>query len=218
MKNPIKVALVDDHHLLRNGLARIIDRFDGYSVVLEAGNGREFIDILAEDENLSPDIILLDISMPEMDGYQTAEWIKENLPEARVLILSMLDNEIAVLRMLQLGARGYVLKDIKPTVLKEAFDHIQNYGYYSNDLVTSRLLTQVANSEPGTQPAFTVSQREKEFLHMVCSDLTYREIAGKMNVSSRTVDNYRDSLFHKFGFKTRVGLALFAIKSGYYEI
>lgn len=218
MKDQIKVALIDDHHLLRSGLARIIDRFEGYTVLLEAGNGREFIDMLAGDKTLKPDIILLDISMPEMDGYQTAEWIKNNLPDAKVLVLSMLDNEIAVLRMLQLGARGYVLKDIKPVVLKEAFDHIEHHGYYSNDLVTSRLLKQVSESETDVQPTLKISQREKEFLQFVCSDLTYREIGEKMNVSSRTVDNYRDSLFTKFGFKTRVGLALFAIKTGYYEI
>ncbi len=209
----IKVVLVDDHELLRNGLARIIDRFESYQVIFEAGNGKEFIESVAENE--TPDIILLDISMPEMDGFETAKWIKKNLPYSRILVLSMSDNESTVLRMINLGARGYILKDSKPAILKEAFDNIIQKGYYSNDLVNSRMIYEVQH---GTLRKIAISQREEEFLQLVCSDLTYKEIADKMNASPRTVDNYRDNLFVKFDIKSRVGLALFAIKQGYYHI
>lgn len=208
-----KVALVDDHELLRNGLARIIERFENYTVILEAGNGIEFIEALPKSE--VPDIILLDISMPEMDGFETASWIRKNLPKARILVLSMSDNESTVLRMINLGARGYILKDSKPAILKEAFDNIVEKGYYSNDLVDSHMIFEVQH---GTLKKISISQREEEFLQLVCSDLTYKEIADKMNASPRTVDNYRDKLFIKFDIRSRVGLALFAIKQGFYHI
>lgn len=210
----VKVALVDDHHLLRSGLAKIIDRFAGYKVILEAGNGKEFI---KEVRSVGPpDIVLLDVSMPEMNGYETAEWIARNLPKSKVLVLSMLDNEIAVLRMVQCGARGYILKDSKPAELKEALGHMVKHGFYSNDMLTSRHILQAADAD--TSAVFKITGREKEFLQHVCSDLTYREIAARMNVSSRTVDNYRDALFEKFDIKSRVGLALFAIRAGYHSV
>lgn len=211
-----KVALVDDHELLRNGLAGIINRFDGYRVVFEAGNGKEFIHELSVNEK--PDLILLDISMPEMDGYETAKWISENLPEARILVLSMLDHETAVIRMIQAGARGYIVKDCKPAILKEAFDHISTMGYYSNDLVSSKYIHYISEGKADKITTIQITDKEKSFLSLACSDLTYKEIAGKMNASPRTIDNYRDSLFEKFDIKSRVGLALFAIKSGFYGI
>lgn len=211
----ITVALVDDHELLRNGLARIIDKFDGYKVIFEAGNGEDFIGQLSSNEN--PDIVLLDISMPVMDGFQTANWIRKNLSKTRILVLSMLDNESAVIRMLNAGARGYILKDSKPIILKEAFDQITSIGYYSNDLISSRLI-RMAQDDEDEISKISITPREQEFLHYVCSDLTYKEIAEKMDASHRTIDNYRDSLFTKFDIKSRVGLALFAIKQGYYQV
>ena len=211
-----KVALVDDHELMRNGLARIIERFEGYQVLFEADNGEDFIRQVSESEH--PDIVLLDISMPVMDGYQTAEWLKKNMPKMRVLVLSMMDNEKAIIKMIQLGARGYILKDTKPAVLKQAFDQICAYGYYSNEQLTGKLIHQARENLLAEEEEFRITEREKEFLHHVCSELTYRDIAKLMNSSPRTIDNYRDALYRKFDIKSRVGLALFAIKHGYYII
>ena len=112
------VALVDDHELLRSGLASMINSFEGFKVIMEAGNGKEFMEALKN--NKPPAIVLLDINMPLMDGFETAEWIKANMPETRVLVLSMLENDIAIIRMLKNGARGYLLKDSKPKVFKQA--------------------------------------------------------------------------------------------------
>lgn len=215
MEEQLKIALVDDHALLRSGLARIIERFDGYKVITEAGDGREFIERIQKDG--IPDIILLDISMPGMDGFETALWIRENLPGSKVLVLSMSDNESTVIRMIKSGARGYILKDGKPAQLKEAFDSIRDKGYYSNDLINNSKVWDVKHSQSNSR-IFHITDRQKEFLQLVCSELTYKEIADKMNASPRTVDNYRDSLFQKFDIKSRVGLALFAIKEGYYKI
>lgn len=205
-----KVALVDDHELLRAGLARIIDKFDGYKVILEAGNGKEFIDSI--DKNNIPDVVLLDISMPVMDGYETAAWIGKNHPDLKILVLSMLDNESAIIKMIRLGASGYILKDSKPVVLKEAFDTITASGFYSNDLVSSQLFYRVRHQ---TDTPIEVTEKEKEFLRYACTEMTYKEIAEKMFISSRTVENYRDALYEKFDIKSRVGLVLFAIKEHY---
>ena len=132
------IALIDDHSLLRGTLVSLIESFEGYKVVLEADNGKDFIDKLSPDHK--PDIILLDITMPEMDGFQTAAWIKKNLPEARILVLSMMDNETSIIRMLREGARGYLLKDSKPSVLRKALDEVRDRGFFMNDLVTNKML------------------------------------------------------------------------------
>jgi len=132
------VALVDDHELLRTGLAAIINSFEGYKVILEANNGKHFIEKL--DSKNSPDIVLLDITMPVMDGYDTSGWIKANMPKAKILVLSMLENDTAIIRMLKNGARGYILKDSKPMVFKEALDNIRDSGYFINDLVSNKLM------------------------------------------------------------------------------
>lgn len=215
-KDSIKVCLIDDHELLRNGLARIIDRFEGYEVIFEADHGEDFIRQLPANE--TPDIILLDLHMPIMDGFQTGAWLRDNLPDAKILVLSMTDHESSVIRMLQYGARGYILKDIKPAELLAAFEHIMQYGYYSNDLLSGKHIHLAMEGRASEITAFRITPREMEFLQYVCTDLTYKEIAQKMQTHPRTVDNYRESLFEKFDIKSRVGLALFAIKNGFYRL
>lgn len=215
-ESTIKVAIVDDHELLRSGLSRIISRFPGYTVIYEAGNGEEFIKNITTQPEI-PDIILLDISMPVMNGIDTAVWIKAHLPESKIIVLSMMDNEATIIRMIQLGARGYILKDSKPDVLKEAFDMIVSTGYYTKGIISTKQFHDVANGKT-LNSVPEVFEKEKEFLKYACSELTYREIAEKMNVSPRTVENYRDSLYNKFNIKTRVGLVLFAIKEGFHTL
>jgi len=117
-KNSTQIALVDDHILLRNALAALINSFEGYSVLFEANNGKEFIQQL--ETYPAPHIVLLDITMPEMDGIETAAWMKENLPAAKILVLSVTDSETIIISMLKHGARGYILKSSKPVVFKQA--------------------------------------------------------------------------------------------------
>src|SRR6478672_11224507 len=139
------VALVDDHELLRTGLAAIINSFEGFKVVMEANNGKQFIEKVKA--KASPDIVLLDITMPGMDGYETSNWIKNNMPQTKVLVLSMLENDTAIIRMLKNGARGYILKDSKPKVFKEALDNIRDSGYFINELVSSKLMHYINHEE-----------------------------------------------------------------------
>jgi two-component system, NarL family, invasion response regulator UvrY len=208
------IVLTDDHVLLRNGLAALV-RSLGHTVLFEADNGKDFISKL--DKNNCPDVVLMDINMPEMDGYDTAQWIKTNYWHIKVLALSMYDNENAIIKMLKCGAKGYILKDSEPGELKAAIDALLTKGYYYSDLVSGKLIHAINKIDDEGSDTHTVNhlnERETDFLKYACTELTYKEIADKMFVSPRTIDGYRDGLFEKLHVKTRVGLVMYAIKNG----
>jgi DNA-binding NarL/FixJ family response regulator len=210
----IQIAMADDHVLFRKGLAALIESFGIYKVIIQAANGQELMNSLAENPTL-PDLILLDVSMPVMDGYQTAKNIHSKYPNAKMLALSMLDSEETIMRMIRNGVKGYVLKDAEPAELKKALSDLYATGYYYSELVSGRLMHKMqSDTESVENPIEKLSPKETEFLSMVCTELTYKEIAERMYVSPRTVDGYRDILFDKLGVKTRVGLCMFAIKNG----
>jgi two-component system, NarL family, invasion response regulator UvrY len=207
------IALTDDHSLLRNGLAQLVTSL-GHTVLFEADNGVDFQKKLAA-KNL-PELVLMDINMPEMDGYATTQWLKENHPDVKVLALSMYDNEASIIRMLKCGAKGYILKDSEPAELKTAIDAIISKGYYYSDLVSGKLINAINKIEDGGSDVHTLvnlNDRETDFLKYACTEMTYKEIADKMFVSPRTIDGYRDALFEKLQVKTRVGLVMYAIKN-----
>jgi DNA-binding NarL/FixJ family response regulator len=219
IKPTTHIALVDDHFLLRSGIVSIIQSFEGYSVLFEANNGKEFIQQLKIHP--APDLVLLDINMPEMNGIETAGWIKENLPSAKILVLSVMDTDSIIINMLKLGARGYILKDSKPGIFKQALDNIRDSGFYMNELVGNKMLNFVINDdEKAKEPAVVhnLSENEITFLQLSCTEMTYKEIAEKMKVSHRTVDGYRDHLLKKLNVQSRVGLVIFAIKYGFYKL
>ncbi|MGZ3929191.1 MAG: response regulator transcription factor [Mucilaginibacter sp.] len=202
----ILIAIVDDHTLFRNGVAGLMSEFDELQVVFEAGNGEQMQQMLSKHP--LPQVILMDINMPVMDGYEATSWLKKNHPQVRVLALSMFEDDQAVIKMIKSGACGYVLKESKPRDLLEAIKTIYTRGVYINDMVSGKLIRSVA--EYDNEPDF--SKKEVEFLKFCCSELTYKEIADKMNVSPRTVDNYREALFLKLNLKSRTGLVLYAIQ------
>jgi two-component system invasion response regulator UvrY len=205
------LVLVDDHVLLRNGLVSLIKSF-GHEVLFEADNGKGLVEKL--DPQSLPDIILLDINMPVMDGYETALWLKKNYPRIKVLALSMYDDETAIIRMLKCGAKGYVLKDIQPSELEIAIKTIMSRGYYYSDLINDKIVNSLNDaSDDALEYLPTLNGHEIDFLKYCCTELTYKEIAAKMTVSPRTVDGYRDILFRKLGIKTRVGLAVYTIRN-----
>lgn len=213
------VALVDDHELLRSGLAGLINSFPEFKVAFEAGNGKEFIEKV--DQQHPPEIVLLDITMPVMDGYETALWIKNKLPGTKVLVLSMLSNDMAIIRMLRNGVKGYILKESKPEIFKQALDSVKNNDFYVNELVRDKLINYVTNEEgPADQTSMllNITEGEAQFLRWLCLDKSYKEIAQEMFVSVRTIDSHRDNLFRKLEINTRVGLVVFAIKHGIVSI
>ncbi|MBK6379244.1 MAG: response regulator transcription factor [Chitinophagaceae bacterium] len=210
----IKIALVDDHSLLRMGLASLMES-QGNTVLFEADNGKEFVNKL--DANNLPQIVLMDINMPEMDGFETTQWLKQHYPGVLVLALSMYDNETSIIRMLKCGAKGYILKDSEPAELKTAIDNLLSKGFYYSDLVSGKLMHAINKMDDETDDLknlVPLNERETTFLKYTCTELTYREIADKMFVSPRTIDGYRDALFEKLKLKTRVGLVMYAIKNG----
>ncbi len=211
------IVLVDDHVLLRNGLSALIKSL-GHTVLFEADNGDDFCKKINATQ--LPDIVLLDINMQVMDGFETCRWIKKNYPDVKVLALSMYDNESAIINMLKCGAKGYILKDSDPMQLKTALHDLEHKGYYNSDLVNGKVIHAINQLDENgeSNKANHLSEREKDFLKYSCTELTYKEIADKMFVSPRTIDGYRDALFEKLHIKTRVGLAVYAIKNGLVDI
>ncbi len=208
------IVLVDDHSLLRIGLAQLVQSL-GFTVIFEADDGKEFIERL--QATALPDVVLMDINMPVMDGFETTQWLKQNHPDIKVLALSMYDNENSIIRMLKCGAKGYILKDSEPAELKTAIEDVVNKGYYYSDLVSGKLIHAINKIEDEGSTVNTLvnlNERETDFLKYACTEMTYKEIADKMFVSPRTIDGYRDGLFEKLHVKTRVGLVMYAIKNG----
>jgi DNA-binding NarL/FixJ family response regulator len=219
MNKPTTIAIVDDHAMFRKSLAILIGLLPGYKILFDASNGQDFIAQLQPKQ--LPDFVLMDISMPVMDGYSCTAWIKKNHPQIKVLALSTMDSDTAIIKMVKSGAKGYILKDADPGELKIAFEEIQSRGYYYNELVTRKILHSVndlADERNKTGIFAKLSEREIEFLKLACTELTYKEIADLLFVSVRTAEGYRDTLCEKLNLKTRVGLAMYAIKNGLVNI
>lgn len=204
---PIQIALVDDHRLFRSGIASLINKFPQYKILFEAGDGEELTRKLTP--KLQPDIVLLDINMPKKDGIATAQWLRSNYPDVKVIVLSMFEDAEKVLQMVKMGVKGYLLKDAEPFEFEQALEKVSEGEVYYPEFVTRHLL----NSFSQKPDQLKLNSREVEFLKLAGSELTYREIAEQMCVSTRTVDGYRDQLFEKLEIHSRVGLVLYAIKN-----
>lgn len=210
MKKPdITIAIADDHALVRAGLTTMISSTRGLKVVLEAKDGKELLDKL-DNANKLPDIILLDINMPVMNGYDTMTIIREKYPEQKVIGLSMYDNEVSIIRMFRLGAKGYVEKGSAFTELQQALISVFQGNFYHGEALSARILERMQNG----LPPMDINDKEKEFLTLCCSELTYKGIAERMYQSERTIHGYRDSLFEKLNLKSRSGLVVFALQTG----
>jgi DNA-binding NarL/FixJ family response regulator len=207
------ISLVDDHILIAKALTEIIVKLDKYEVLYEVENGAALIEKFKVKKNI-PDIVLLDVSMPVMNGFETAAWLKLNHPNVLVMALSMQDDEQSLIKMIKSGAVGYLLKNIHPKELDHALQTILEKGFYYPDWATSKVLMNIAdtNKEATTLIAFT--DRELELFQYICTEMSYKEIAEKMYCSPRTIESYRDALFEKLNLKSRVGLAVYAMKNG----
>ncbi|GAB4009571.1 response regulator transcription factor [Spirosoma migulaei] len=215
---PVSIAIVDDHYLVAEALSNLIQKFDNYEILLIAANGRNFLDQLQRGNQL-PDITLLDLNMPIMDGFETALQLRQRYPSVRVLALSMTDREDHIVRMVRNGARGYLLKDCRPEELHQALDDVMAKGFYYSDFLTSQLVRNLnAPLGNGSISSFNLNEREYEFLKVACSELTYNDIADKMCVSPRTIDGYREAVFQKMNVRTRVGMVIEAVRHGLIEL
>ncbi|MDN3586443.1 response regulator transcription factor [Pedobacter aquatilis] len=205
------IVIVDDHVLIAKALQGIINNFEDFEVIYVCENGKDLIDRFVTGSKI-PDILLLDISMPVMDGFETVTWVKINHPEIKVMALSMQDEDKSVIKMVTNGATGYLLKNAHPTELENALTKLAANGFFYPEWA-SKIIFFSLNKAKDTE--IKISDREKEFLKYTVTELNYKEIADKMFCSPRTVESYRDNLCEKLELKTRVGLAVFAIKNGY---
>jgi DNA-binding NarL/FixJ family response regulator len=210
----IKVALADDHVLLRNALAQLIDGFGNCKTIHQSGNGKELTEHIKG--GYIPDVVLLDLNMPEMDGFETARWLQMHYPQIHVLMLTMYDSDLSLIRLLKSGVKGFLKKDIHPAELKNAIQTMVQTGYFYSNHTTGRIVNLFRQDNNGSSSLqkTMLSVQEIDFLKLACSDLTYKEIAMQLDLSPRAVDTLRDQLFQKLDVKSRVGLAMVALKNG----
>lgn len=210
----VKVALVDDHVLLRNALAVLINGFEDCRVINESANGMEIKDAITG--GIIPDVIIMDLNMPVMDGFETSEFLHREFPQIPILMLTMYDSELSLIRLLQTGVKGFLRKDIHPAELKFAIRSVMQSGFYYSNHTTGKLINLFRTNDSGQVPLqrSMLTAQEVQFMKMVCSDLTYKEVAKKMGLNPRSIDTLRDQLFLKLDVRSRVGLAIVAIKHG----
>jgi two-component system, NarL family, invasion response regulator UvrY len=209
-KSKVQVAIVDDHALMSKALVKFVSSFEEYAVLFEAANGREIIAQI--QKHIVPDIVLLDINMPIMDGFETAAWLRKYYPNIKVLALSMNSDEASIIRMLRLGAKGYITKNADPEELKQALDSVYRKNFYLSDYISGKVISGLNKDVDKLEEPLLLNEKEKEFLQLLCSELTYREIAVQMAISPRTAEDYRHTLFDKMNVKTRIGVVLYAIR------
>ncbi|MDR3681763.1 MAG: response regulator transcription factor [Flavipsychrobacter sp.] len=210
----ITVAYADDHALVRNGISSILNNIGGIKVVIQARHGIELISKIQNASEL-PDICLLDINMPEMDGFETILNLKKNWPQMKILVLTVFDSDLYITRMIRYGASGYLLKSSDPEELKAALISAYKSGYYYADANTNELMEQVKNKEIEMP---VVSDGEALFLKYICTEKSYVTIAETLDTSLETINRYRDSIYQKFEMNNRTNLALLAMQLGKAEI
>lgn len=210
----IKLGIVDDHKIFRNGLKATLEDCEDFDLVLEASNGKELMGLLTTQ---TPDVLLMDIKMPEMDGIQTASAVHQHYKNIKILALSMFNEDKYIVDMMKAGASGYLLKNAEPEEIIEAVSTVHNKGFYFNEHLSITLIKQLMgndHSESVTQNKADLNEREIEVLKLVCQECSNQEIADRIFLSVRTVEGYRARLFEKTGSKNLVGLVIYAIKRG----
>ncbi|MBK6831191.1 MAG: response regulator transcription factor [Flavobacteriales bacterium] len=214
----LPVAVVDDHTLFRGVLADMIDQLGGYKVVVEAGDGSEYVKAVEQGVHVA--VAIVDLHMPVMDGYQTIEWIRANAPGTRALALTFERTEEAMVRALRAGACGFLRKDVCKNEFKEALDQVATLGHYHNEVpqeqahMAAEPITDYERARSKVHEQLT--ERELEFFRLVCdeAEYTYEQVAERMQVHRRTLDGYRESVFDKFNIKSKAGLVIFGYKWG----
>lgn len=201
--------MVDAHNLLRTTLSHILNECSDIEVVSQAGNGKEFLDALNNLATPVPDICLLDIAMPFMNGYDTVTALKKQHPHIGVIVLTELCNDYSILRMLNAGANAYIKKSVEQPILTGSIREVYRSGFYYTDAVPQKLFAYAAHQ---TFPPIT--GREKEYLELCCTNLRHIEIAEKMGISTRTVEDHYNSISKKLNVDSRLALVIFALSAG----
>lgn len=210
--NKIRVAVVDDHMLFRQGIGSLLSESGDIKIVFDAANGALMKEVITKHP--LPHVVLMDVTMPVVDGYEATKWLKQHYPTVKVLALSMFEDDEPIIKMLKCGAGGYILKESSASELLYAIKTIAQHGLFLNELVSGKLLRSIRDDdEKEPSPAVDLKANEIRFLELCCTELTYKEIAAEMCLSPHTIDNYRDALFQKLDLRSRTGLVLFALKN-----
>jgi two-component system, NarL family, invasion response regulator UvrY len=217
-----KIAIADDHPVFRKGIIKLLDA-DRYEFLFDVGDGKELIDTISEKDRKLPDIMIMDIKMPGIDGYEAVAWLKTYHPSIEILVVSSIQTEEDIVRMLKLGVKGYLSKIMEPEDIHAALQAIMNKDYYFTDFITNKLVHSLQHEDTMSDKRSEqhlvreiwadLSENKKKFIQYACTEMTYIEIAGLIFVSPKTIDKYRDELFDLFNIKSRVGLVIFAIKN-----
>ena len=214
MSNLIRIAIADDHELVRSGLATILNTYEGLHVAVEAANGE---DLLQQLESTAVDVVLLDLEMPVMDGKTALAELQKTHPDVKVVILTMHQHDTFIVEMMESGASGYLLKDTSPKEVATAIRTVMEEGLYFNSRVSRALLAGVSGKKQGTNPALPSNeptQRDVDVLRLICEELTTAQIAEKLFLSPKTIEGYRKTLLAKTGTKNAAGLAIYAVRNG----
>jgi two-component system, NarL family, response regulator DegU len=214
MTKKFRVYIADDHTLFRKAMVNLLRTFDHVGDIKDAENGKELLTLMKYE---TPDVAIVDLQMPVMDGTETCENIVEKYPDVKIIILTMHDSERFILHMMELGVHAFLLKNTEPEELEEAIHSVVEKDFYHNDLVASVLRKNVKEKKTGQRPVFThaeLSDREKEIVMLVCQELTIKEIGHKLSISENTVRNHRVNIMEKIGVNNMVGLVKYAYEIG----
>jgi len=212
----INVSIVDDHTLFRKAMINLIKVFPRVGEVTEAGNGRDFIE---QSKKKWPDVVLLDLEMPRMNGVETVEYLIPNAPDIKIIILTQHDSERYMLHMLEMGVHSFLLKNTNPDELERAIYAVFDKDFYQNDLLASVIRKSLKSKIRGERPQFEMplSEREREVVLLICEELTHQEIGKRLSLSEFTVRNHHRNILLKLGLKKTIGLVRYAYEHGLIE-
>lgn len=214
MNKKIKVYIADDHTLFRKGIVKLLSAFERVGEVRDFENGKELYAVVRVDP---PDVAIVDLQMPIMDGAETCGLILTRFPQVKLIVLSMHDDEKYITHMIEMGVHGFLLKNADPFELERAIYAVVEDDFYQNDLINAVLRAKLKENRPSRRPVFEsvdLSEREKEILHLICMELTIREIGMRLSLSENTVRNHRVKMMDKIGVRNTVGLVKYAFQSG----
>ncbi len=211
---PIKIAIADDYKIYRDGLKLCLSADDNLHFMFEAENGEELMNQL---ENQQPDVILMDLKMPLLDGVESTKLIRQKYHAIKVLVVTMYDSDKFIIHLMENGANGYLLKNAVPKEIIKAIYTVHENGYYFNDLVNKALLKKLVmknNLKPLFNQDIELTDEEQQVLILICEEKTVSEISAQLTLSPRYIEAIRQRLIEKIGVRNTAGLVMFAVKNG----
>src|SRR5215204_23372 len=210
----IKIAIADDYKIFREGLKVSLSQDDNLHFLLEADNGE---DLLKAIESKQPDVIIMDLKMPIMDGMEATQLVRKKYPSIKILVVSMYEDDKFIIHLMEIGANGYLLKNAEPDEIRKSIYALHENGYYFNDLVNKALLKKLVlknNLKPSFNQNIELTEREMQVLKLICEEKTAAEIGKEIYLSPRSVEGIRQRLIEKVGVRNTAGLVMFAAKNG----